>query len=114
MGRQCAEAQLVADDANVSELVQAADVDQSFDRSEAEIEHWDQALPTGENLGLFSEPGESRECRFQISRTLVFKRCSFIAADLLVWSAYAAFMPSARAGVVPRATRALSSSTVMT
>ena len=64
MGRQCADAQFVADDANVSELVQAADVDQSFGRSEAEIEHRDQALPAGENLGLFSEPGESRECRF--------------------------------------------------
>ena len=30
------------------------------------------------------------------------------------WSAYAAFMPSARAAVVPSTTRALSSSTVMT
>ena len=75
VGGQRADVQLVAVDANVAQLVHAADVDQPLGRREAQIEHRDQALPAGENLGFASVPGESGERRCQIGRALIFERC---------------------------------------
>src|SRR5499427_2176637 len=82
VGGQCTDAQLVAVEADIAQLIKAPDVDQPFGRGEAQIEQRNQALPAGENLGLSSVSGEGGQRRRQIGRALVFESCRLDAADL--------------------------------
>src|SRR5262245_24708870 len=81
VGGQCTDAQLIAVEADVAQLIEAPDVDQPFGAGEAQIEHGNQALPAGENLGLSSVSGEGGERRRQIGRALVLEWCRLHAAD---------------------------------